>query len=717
MTRIRLTALIALVAVYSLTACSYSLAQVGEEEKGLWAQQSLQGRLGLDLNTYDFKNELKDTTAAYPITRSRLSHFLDLELSGPLISSEFMQYALLTTIRGIYFTTNSDALSNSTYSGPSLTNYDAELTLFPQKRYPLRLFKGRLKDKSLIYEETFRNETDVQRPGLVTLRRYEIERSSEGASLTANISEAVNAVSGYRRNESVSTRTYEFDENRDIWVDVQPDLPDPLKVLDTVTISNQLSGVDIRVIIDQNINLLISQGLDEAVELSPGIHSVSVIPLSYYRQYEFSVTVNANAAWKVIYVPPAGGNDRREEEDNIELGLSIDGGRKYKVRSDYSYEDGLETFRGQSDKKHTFNNNIDWRLSRSLRMTAETLVSSGKSELGVISSRSDRLLSQRTTVTRGELANTIINVSHSYSRNSQEAKGSPNSSSTLNEITSSVELPVKQLSQRVKISTLASFLSTSTELSKNLYTSAIQDHLDFVTMGMRLKPNVEVSYSITNQKGPDVEARQFRVNSRLASQIINPPIVDDFRMETGARYERNTSETSGRTEKQYQADVIMNKNIGAKAQLNFLTSHKYRIQSVSQETEGFDVGEVQQPDVTIYDATYSVSLRFKPNKELMISPGYTATIGESGTVQQYTLGLETRLPLIGAPLNSFLRTQIRDFEGLEQQTTVDLETKLLFAFREIYVRLKHEYSREKLLTSVFTFHEIRAEIVRRISAF
>ena len=74
-------------------------------------------------------------------------------------------------LKGFFTSMKTNTLSLGSYSSPNLNNFSGNITFFPKRSYPLRLYYLKVKDVSLKYNEAERSKTELLTPGLAVLQK------------------------------------------------------------------------------------------------------------------------------------------------------------------------------------------------------------------------------------------------------------------------------------------------------------------------------------------------------------------------------------------------------------------------------------------------------------------------------------------------------------------------------------------------------------------
>ena len=153
------------------------------------AQMSMTGELGVDLETYGFENRLKSSDREFGVDRRISNQFLDLRLAGPLVSPELFHLETRTMFEGTYYHVAGEEDEDDVYFDPSLPTYHGALSLFPARRYPLRVYLNRNRDHSIRYEAQNRSQSDLVSPELAVVRSYRTDLGSRGLQWKLGLAE------------------------------------------------------------------------------------------------------------------------------------------------------------------------------------------------------------------------------------------------------------------------------------------------------------------------------------------------------------------------------------------------------------------------------------------------------------------------------------------------------------------------------------------------
>ena len=292
------------------------------------AETRLAGSVGIDLTAYNFSSQpgSGSLSGSYETSRSLSNHYIDAALSGTLINERFAAYSLRGKVLGAFSQSSTASSSNNFYLSPALNSYQGALVMFPERRYPIRMYMGRQLDRSLEYESKNRTETSYVQPSLSVVRRYRRESSQRGVVLSLKMAEGASFTAQTGKSETKSLREYDFDEDRDIWVDITFFPPDPLTDVHTIEIVNELPDADVRVIVDGHDTTLAPMQFAHLL-VDSGSQQVLMVPLTYYNQYEFTTRVEGEQSWKIEYREPLSPRDQKSEETGSRVQLDLGNGQ------------------------------------------------------------------------------------------------------------------------------------------------------------------------------------------------------------------------------------------------------------------------------------------------------------------------------------------------------------------------------------------------------
>ena len=370
--------------------CSLIIVLLFISVNAAYSQTKLSGEIGIDLENYAFSSLQKEADRDFAISRSQSNHFIGLRISGPIKTEKFATYSASAKIYGTYFHADAEDGKSNIYLKPGLRAYNTELSLFPQRKYPLLLYMIKSQDHSIRYEANNRSNTDLPHPELTIIRRYQSILTSKGAALQAGISNNINFSTEFQNSSMKVQRDYDFEENRDIFMVFTELLQNPTVDTHTVEIINTITDDSLVLNINYNWWDTIGPGENIFVVVDSGYNEILVLPFKY-NPYNIRVHVKGDMRWKIIYRPPPTPNDMDQKLNNLSALLDFGGNGKFKNTTKFNYSASDESVQKTTDKLNNLVNNAVYQRSKYTSIQMMTTYTHNKNVVDTISTQVNKL--------------------------------------------------------------------------------------------------------------------------------------------------------------------------------------------------------------------------------------------------------------------------------------------------------------------------------------
>lgn len=678
-------------------------------------QSSSSGELGIDLEGFGFSSKVRDAKTSLSVDRTMSNHFLNLRFNGPIVNNNFANYSLRANILGTYLRSKTGIDQRSDYLSPKLNGLFGLITLFPSRRYPLQIYRNKSNDYSLRYESGNRSARGLVQPELTVIRRYEGERTSMGGLLQLAISEKVRFTADIKRSETQTVRNYDFNEDRDIFVSTR-DLPDnPLKLRDTLAIINSLPDAAVLVIIG-NVSDTIDPGELEYFVVDQGLYDVQFLPLTYYNQYRFSADIKANGTWTIIYNPPPSPDDRQQESSLASFRLSLGGNGKLTSESSLDIVDATEIRQENTSEGTSFSNNATYAFSRQLSFNSLTTMSSSESATLGSDPQENTSLLQMTNVSYATNKGFSTTFAHSFNRNASIFTDYENIN-TLNDFNHSLTIPTGWLKHTARIRNTLSLLSDNQGYVNNQYALDIDNAIEKIFLGARLRPRHRFSY--TKSTGADKDDNSTQIESRLSvsGEIDNLRQVGDVKFQAAYSYRRQNDNVGSTIRGRYRFDITVDRRVSARLALRLSTNHEIQTYGGSTPESGGIEGIQSTGATSERRSIYRLGWSYLPFSDISISGSYGVLVQKLSNSVQIGLGVVGTLPLIKVPFETRYSQDTRKIVGFGDQSSSSLTGSVNHRFRRIRMQLEFSYLNEDLFTVAYGYYEIKGTVSRQFSLF
>lgn len=686
---------------------------------GVGAKTEFRGNIGVDLESYSHRSSVKiDTlgnTRNYGISRVLSRHFLELGINGSVVNSNFANYSILTNIYGTYYRNKTDTTRFNEYQNPEINSFSGQLTLFPNRRYPLKLYRTTSQYSSLIYESSNREDYASQRPELAVIRRYDGEQSSLGAIWQARVSETFKMTTEIKQTRMLSDRIYDFEENRDIRLVTTIGDYSPLLPVEII-IQNKITDADILVLIGDS-TFTINAKQTSIISIDPGTYFVEVIPSIYYRQLAFpDMEIVNDYVWTISFKDPLGSRDIEQTNSSAVLNLQL--GDHEKLFSDvyYEYSDLHEAGQNISTIMNNFSNNAGYRLSPATNLTFLTSYNQNNTLIDTISSQLTKSFLHSSTLNYTKRKGWSGSLLHSFNR-SISVVGGTYLSSDLNIFTAQAIYPMKPLKYTFNIKGNASLQKDNTEKVINQYSANIINSIETRFLGARLLPKNEIKYIHNYLEIPDQQSNEFETKLIMRTEMPRSKIFGDIIMRTEFIYRNKYDDIGSNITKKYYIDFFGVRSFGKKYRMTLMSSQQWEAYGGSTPTAGANPNLGSIAKATEYQNSYKIDLQYSPVPTTTISTGYMIIAQAGSQNRKVSLTLNSVVPFIKARLKSYLVIQSRTIGDSPAQVQTDSETKLSFNFRRITLVFTYTFAKEKLRAGTYTLNQIQGKITRKFDVF
>lgn len=701
----------------------------------------LSGELGLDLESYKFSSDLKDTTRSYSINRRQSNHFLNINFGGPVVNKNFATLNTRSSIFGTYYEANTDSDKTHRYFAPKLHTYSGIFSLFPARPYSLLFQTSKSFDYSLRYEANNRSELELRSPELAVVRRYENELKSRGVSGKWAVAENITFSTNYHQDEMKSTRNYDFGENKDIWIDFNQLFVDTTINEHYIDIINTIKDDSVLIIIDVTTVFTLISGGSISVLIGTGIHSVDFIPYTKYNQYRTNVKVSGDQTWKIKESGPAPPNDIGQTTTVYSSELKIKSKKNITNDTYFEYSDAGEEIQDMRTFLSSFNNNFRYDIAQNNSLQMLTSYTKNQTRIDTISDQKNTSLMHQTTLSlsrRGGITNTF-----SHSINKMTSRNDDEQINSLNNIFINRTIyKFRKYDYTIDWRNSATLISDSL-LQDNIVGEGVGGHrgkqlltdltnrMKFFIGGVAMVPQYQIKYSYNKQENPDLRSKELENRLSLETEIDDIAVLGDLKIK-GEFDSRNRKSNNGTdNKKRYLIDLNLARSFSKNYKLSILSSYEKETYGGTVPTAGSNEGQIDAARKPQNKFLYKIDLVASPFGDFMFNANLAKISQESSKISRFGATLIFTIPVLNIPVKSFLLSESRDIGTFETvisgsdttqvkipaQVQTTWETKMIFRFRKIALVLSHRYAYENLITNKYKYFEIRGKISRQFNVF
>ena len=687
------------------------------------AQTHLSGQVGADLGSFNFRNHIFNEDFKFNSDRRLANEFLDLRLNGPISNGYFANYEGSVRIRTTQVRSETNGQSVAHYLNPEISNYRGSLSLFPNRTFPLTFYRGKSEENNVRYEVGNRSVIDLTDPGLAVVRRYSTVNEEMGAQLNWTASSKLKIGLEAKTTANLSSRQYDFDENRNIWAEfnsISPGVAPDYKI----EIVNTIADRDVLVFVDFAFADTVKAGSTLNLIIEEGTRDIDFAPVGL-NTYSNRVTINSDMQWKIFFVEPSGSKDMDRSNDviigTIKYGEDQD---KFKSEAYLEYNDGYEEVQNMTTNLQTFNNLASYELSPNASINSTTTYSSNQTDIGVLSHQLANMFMQQTTGKWSKRRGISTMVSHSYSNMSSETGASLITSSN-NIFMGNVSVPTHWHKHKASLRLMGNFLSDSSGFANDMLSAELGNSLEIKKAGFTWRPKHTLKSTVGTSINPD--SSNDEQESKFGLEAEHPGLWRLGKIRFTGHYDWRSkgSDNGTDTKNRYAAELGLTKKMGKNYKLMVSGSiDKEAFKLIAAETD-LDVrqrgDETRQSFRVDFQASPSEAFELGANGMWTTTSTAAVEIGAPGaagaTITKYSVSLRVIMPVIHLPLRTFLIKESREMEGLAPQSLLQIETKLSYNFRKISLVLSHRLTDETLTSENYVYNEFMGKISRNFDIF
>lgn len=677
-----------------------------------FAQTQLRGELGADVTVVDFKNQLTNGSDPYSVRRGISDQFLTLGLRGPLVDPTLGSYTIRTRLAGQYYRVGATSGDTSEYTTPRPTALATSIGLFPGRRYPVRVFYSWSQLSALNYEQENRAVDDVESPELAAVRRYDASSEAYGVDWRFGISPTADVVVEALHQNSTSERQYDFDEQRDIFVEFSTPVPDPTRPEVTIIVQNGVPEGEVDLLVDGVIiTTLLPEERYQFLQLS-GTHVVEFVPTNFNR-FAATINVNGDMLWETFYDRPPGRTDVNRSEDAGRVEWTSGRDQRFQNRARMNYSDSFESVVGRSSLLLDVENDADFEWTPRTRLRSTTAWTMTQTSMQSSNDQDVKNFRQQTSLGYQAFQGGHAMGEHLYDRTATMT-GPIDIVTTQNRLRGEAGKPWGPYQHRVTLRNVTTQIKNTDDYSTLENRAELRNDAAFFLKRFRLKPRNSLLYTVTNRKNPDSAFKEVELRPILEADRSGLPLLGDFMgvLELGWR----------RRAEDEKIDFTTRANWSLTLTRQF--TRQYRLfASATSNNENYrtelTVDGVEPPPSRDPQRQRSVrvGVRAEPLSSVSMDLGYSYTSQVDQEQSEFRADLTVRVPWLNFPITSSYSNQKRMLAGRSDQSTTRWETKAAFNLRHIRIQFEHSYVAETLFTEDYALNMFRTEITRNFDIF
>ena len=659
---------------------------------------------------YGFSNSLFPPRSMFFESDRRMSNqWLDLNATGPLVNGYFASYNARVRLQGTQIRSMTDGVKETEYINPAITNYFGSVGLFPNRPFPLMIYTGKTDFHNIRYEAANRNQVEVVDPGLTVLRRYKTINEGTGAQWRYAVTRDLELAFEGKTTHNQLERQYDFDENRNIWVDfstLSPGVPPFFNV----EVVNTIPDHDVLLFVNHAFVDTVKANATLQIVVDEGIWDVDFVPIGL-NSYRVRREVNTDQLWTIFFSDPPGSKDLDQYNDIFSGKLNY--GRSGRFTSDayFEYNDGRETVQDMVTNLQVFNNLANYHLSPNSTLNSLTNYSKNLTDVGDISHNLSSVFMQQTGHKWRRPGSFGTSLTHSYFYMTSDT-GVDYVSSRNNIVNGLINVPTHWKRHEFDLVASANILADSKGFRNNQYTSELRNRLEARQLGMRWRPRHNLKYSKGKQQNPFANSNEIESKFRIEGEHPRLGPLGSLRLMWDWTWRRRTNDKGVDSRNKTIGEVGLTKKFGRKYKLKAIAGwEKESFDFVDKEIEGS-----AHPDKNSREPELRQSFRI----DSQLAPWSWFDLGANAMwiktnearITKYSISMSLRVPKLKIPIRTFITKEDRELIGVRPQKVFQAETKLSYNIRKIRLVVSHKYTDETLITERYTYSEFLAKVSR-----
>jgi hypothetical protein len=638
------------------------------------------------------------------------NEYLDLNMMGPLGNGYFAGYNALMRLRATQVRSEVDGEIINDHLNPKITNYSGTLSLFPSRPFPLKIFTGKSEENNIRYESGNRSEIDLVDPGLAVVRRYETINEETGARWRWAVNPDLEVGLEVKKTANQMSRQYDFDENRNIWVDFRTISPGVAPYYN-IEVINTIPDRDVLVFVDFALADTVKAGETINLVIEEGMRDLDFVPVGL-NAYSQRLNLSSDMQWTIFFSDPPGSKDMDQQNDIVTARVLYGKDKPFQTDAFLEFNDGTEDVQEMVTSLTSFNNLATYDFSPTSNLSSLTTYNSNLTDVGDISHQLSKMFMQQTTGRWRRSRGISTMVSHMYSKMSSDT-GIDNVTSTNNILNGKAIMPTNWMGHEVSLNLNGNFLSDSKDYSNNSLFAELENTLAFPLLGFRWKPRHKFKTTTTEGKNPDTSGDELDSKLMVEGENRSLGILGMVRVKGQYDWRRKGDEVGADTKNSYLADLGVTRSFTDRLKLSVGAS-------VNKETfnyEAFDSDASLPQREDEKRKTLRVGAEVSPAQFLNVNFKGDLVRTNKARISKFSIALNMRVPVINLPIRSLYSKERREVDGVLPQELIRLETKASYNFRKIRLLVSHSLMDETLTTEHYVYSEFRAKVSRSFDVF
>ncbi|MEN8008394.1 MAG: hypothetical protein ABFS42_15400 [Candidatus Krumholzibacteriota bacterium] len=659
---------------------------------------------------YGFTNTLfPPRSLDYESDRRMSNQWLDLNAMGPLVNGYFANYNARVRLQGTQIRSMTDGVKETELLSPAITNYFGSVGLFPNRPFPLLFYTGKTSNHNIRYEPANRNQVDIVDPGLTILRRYKTTNEGTGAQLRYAVTQDLELGFEGKTTHNQLERQYDFDENRNIWVDFSPVTPGAPPYFN-IEIINHIPDHDVLFYVEASFVDTVKAGASLQIVIEEGDRHFEFIPIGL-NSIRVERRIGGNELWQIYFNDPPGSKDLDQSNDIFSGKLNY--GRNGRLTSDayFEYNDGYETVQDMDNNLLVFNNLANYHLTPNATLNSLTNYSETLTDVGDISHNLSSVFMQQTNSKWRRPGGIGTSLTHSYFYMTSET-GVDFVSSRNNIVNGLVNIPTNWKRHEVDLLASVNLLADSKQFRNKQLTYEMRNRLEDKQLGMRWVPRHNLKYSKSKQEHPFSNSNEVESKFRLEGEHPNIGPLGSLRVMWDWTWRRRTNEKGVDSRNKNIGEVGLTRRFGRQYKLKVLAGwEKEAFDFLDKEAElsAHPGAPNREPELR---QSFRIDGMANPVPWFDMSANAMWIKTNESRIQKYSVSVSLRIPKLKIPIKSYVSKENRELMGVPPQAVFQAETKLSYNIRKIRLVVAHKYTDETLLTERYTYSEFLAKVSR-----
>jgi len=590
--------------------------------------------------------------------------------------------------------------------------------MLPQKPYPLKVFISRNKDRNIRYEQANRTKTDVLEPGLAAVRRYESDMGAVGFNWSFAPAETFKFNMEMLKSDMTSSRNYDFDEDKDIWVAFSVESSGITPMVDTITVVNLLEDDSLWVFItstqtDSFPTIIIDTiGIGETgmYEVNPGLHEIEFNPF-YYNSYRTLLDIDDNISCDVLYKIPAAPNDLEQESDLATFRIEYNDGNKIKNETDFNSISMNESVQKLDNSIRNLINTLSYDRSANTKLSMQTTFTNTESVIDTISSQKASMFSNKMGASWAGNSGISTNLNYNFTKISTENDGLKLDSKT-NILMHDLLIPLNWNDYQIETKNNITSLSDNFGYKNNQYSTEIINSLEYSYNSILFTPNNITKLSYTKQENPTSSNKEINNKTSLISTIPDIWKLGSLRLLTEYSWKKLIKGASNDIRKKLKIDAGLIRKFNKNYKIGLYSTYERESYGGSVPVAGENPNQKSPAKEPKSSTMYKIDIGATPLTFLQTSFNYSIIKQEGVELNKMNISLIAEIPKINLPIKTSYLSQGRSITGIPKQTENSIECKTSYQFRRISFILTYRFRNENLKSEEYNYHELMGKISR-----